>query len=82
MPAAADLRDFDTALVAPSGLPSLLAFAQPGHILYGTDYPYASTPVSKTFTHRLDDAQGLSPDRLAEINTAASALLARFPKSA
>ena len=69
---------FDTALVAPSGLPSLLAFAQPGHILYGTDYPYASTAVSKTFTRRLDDAEGLSPDKLAEVNTAARAVFARF----
>ena len=69
---------FDTALVAPSGLPSLLAFAQPGHILYGTDYPYASTPVSKTFTRRLDGAQGLSTAKLAEINTAARALFARI----
>ena len=38
---------FDTALVAPSGLPSLLAFARPSHILFGTDYPYASTEVSQ-----------------------------------
>ena len=69
---------FDTALVAPSGLPSLLAFAQPNHILYGTDYPYASTAVSKTFTRRLDDAQELSPDGLIEINTAARAPFTRL----
>ena len=72
---------FDTALVAPSGLPSLLAFAQPGHILYGTDYPYASTAVSKTFTRRLDDAEELSPDKLAEINTAGRAVFARLGRS-
>jgi predicted TIM-barrel fold metal-dependent hydrolase len=32
---------FDTALSTPTGLPSLLAFAAPGHILFGSDYPYA-----------------------------------------
>lgn len=69
---------FDTALVAPSGLPSLLAFARPGHILYGTDYPYASSEVSKTFTRRLDEAKGLPPGKLSEINTGASALFGRL----
>ena len=69
---------FDTALVAPSGLPSLLAFARPDHILYGTDHPYASTAVSKTFTRRLDDAEGLLPAKLSEINTGARALFGRL----
>jgi predicted TIM-barrel fold metal-dependent hydrolase len=68
---------FDTALVAPSGLPSLLAFGNPGHILFGTDYPYASTPVSKTFTRGLDDAEGLSAEKLSEINIGARALFER-----
>ncbi len=70
---------FDTALVAPSGLPSLLDFARPGHILYGTDYPYASTDVSKTFTRSLDGAKGLSAEKLTEINTGAGALFDRLP---
>ena len=69
---------FDTALVAPSGLPSLLAFARPGHILFGTDYPYASTAVCKTFTRRLDEAEGLPPPKLSEINTGARALFGRL----
>ena len=69
---------FDTALVAPSGLPSLLAFARPGHILYGTDYPYASTKVCKTFTRRLDEAEGLTPAKLSEINAGARALFVRL----
>ena len=69
---------FDTALVAPSGLPSLLAFARPGHILFGTDYPYASTAVCKTFTRRLDEAEGLPPAKLSEINTGARALFGRL----
>ncbi|MGP3936823.1 amidohydrolase family protein [Nonomuraea sp. KM88] len=33
---------FDTALSAsPAALPSLLAFAKPGHVLYGSDWPFA-----------------------------------------
>ena len=68
---------FDTALVAPSGLPSLLAFAQQNHILYGTDYPYASAEVSKTFTRCLDQAQGELPETLSEINTGARKLFSR-----
>lgn len=33
---------FDTALSAsPSALPALLAFAEPGHVLYGSDWPFA-----------------------------------------
>ena len=71
---------FDTALVAPTGLPSLLAFAQPGHIVYGTDYPYASTPVSKTFTRCLDDAKGLAGEKLVEISTGARALFGRLAR--
>jgi predicted TIM-barrel fold metal-dependent hydrolase len=39
-----DLRGFyfDTALSSsPSALPSLLSFARPGHVLYGSDWPFA-----------------------------------------
>ena len=68
---------FHTALVAPSGLPSLLVFAQQNHILYGTDYPYASAEVSKTFTRCLDQAQGELPETLSEINTGARKLFSR-----
>ena len=46
----ADIHSFyyDTALLAPSGLPSLLAAIPLGQIVFGTDYPYASEKVSKT----------------------------------
>ena len=41
---------FDTALSAgPSALPSLLAFAQPGHVLYGSDWPFAPEPAVAYF---------------------------------
>jgi 6-methylsalicylate decarboxylase len=46
---------FDTAL--SSGQASLLAlqsFARPGHILYGSDFPYAPASVGAAFTAKLD----------------------------
>lgn len=33
----------------PYALPSLLAFAAPGHILFGSDYPWAPTEVIESF---------------------------------
>ena len=40
---------FDTALSgSPIALDSLLAFARPGHVLYGCDWPYAPAPRSTT----------------------------------
>jgi predicted TIM-barrel fold metal-dependent hydrolase len=42
---------FDTALSAsPTALPSLLAFAEPDHVLFGSDFPYAPAPVVGAFT--------------------------------
>ena len=36
---------FDIALSgSPTALPSLLAFAKPGHVLFGSDWPYAPDP--------------------------------------
>jgi aminocarboxymuconate-semialdehyde decarboxylase len=43
---------FDTALSSsPSALPSLRAFAQSGHILFGTDFPFAPNDVTKLDTY-------------------------------
>ena len=53
-----DLRGFyfDTALSAsPSALPSLLAFARPDRILFGSDWPFAPTPGVHYFTGGLDE---------------------------
>ncbi|MCP2166225.1 amidohydrolase family protein [Goodfellowiella coeruleoviolacea] len=53
----AELRRFyfDTALTAsPVSLPSLLAFAAPDHVLYGSDWPYAPTAAVEFFTGQLD----------------------------
>jgi predicted TIM-barrel fold metal-dependent hydrolase len=54
---------FDTALSSsPASLPSLKAFAEPGHILFGTDFPFAPADVAASFTTKLDAFEGLTPD--------------------
>ena len=46
---------FDTALTASANaMPSLLAFADPTHITFGSDWPYAPAQRSKQFTANLD----------------------------
>ena len=46
---------FDTALSgSPAALPSLLAFAAPGHVLYGSDFPFAPDVAVAYFTSQLD----------------------------
>lgn len=53
----ADLRRFyfDTALSStPTAMPSLLAFADPAHITYGSDFPFA--PSSHLFNVMLDNS--------------------------
>lgn len=60
---------FDTALLSgTAALPSLQAFAAPGHILYGTDFTYAPPTVSASFTEQLDSYLGLSADEHTAIN--------------
>ncbi|MCP2259989.1 putative metal-dependent hydrolase, TIM-barrel fold [Streptoalloteichus tenebrarius] len=60
---------FDTALSAsPVALPSLLAFARPGHVLFGSDWPFAPDPAVAYFTYQLDAYEGLDPERRAEID--------------
>lgn len=72
---------FDTALSgSPTALPSLLAFAEPGHVLFGSDWPYAAEPIVKHFTdmyeqYELDASQRSSIDR-----GAAQQLLRRFAR--
>jgi predicted TIM-barrel fold metal-dependent hydrolase len=69
---------FDTALSAPSGLPSLLAFAPRGHVVFGTDYPYASEAVSKKFTRNMDNYDQFKTGELDEINRGARTLFPRL----
>ena len=52
---------FDTALSgSPAALPSLLAFAKPGHVLFGTDWPYAPPAAVRNFTAGLDTFDGIT----------------------
>ena len=60
---------FDLALSAsPAALPSLFAFADPSHVLFGSDWPYANDAVVGTFagmyqSYAMSDAQRSSIDR-------------------
>ncbi|MGW3401885.1 amidohydrolase family protein [Streptomyces zhihengii] len=46
---------FDTALSSsPAALPTLLSFARPGHVLFGSDWPFAPTPAGQYFAGGLD----------------------------
>lgn len=70
---------FDTALSgSPFALPSLLAFARPGHVLFGTDWPYAPDSAVAAFTG-LYETYALDGDQRASIDRcAAEALFTRF----
>ena len=60
---------FDTALSAsPTALPSLLAFARPGHVLFGSDSPYAPNATVGYFTSGLDAFAGLDPTGPKAVN--------------
>ena len=66
---------FDTALTAsPHSMPSLMAFAQPGHVTYGSDWPYAREDNSEYFTAQLD-AYPLSDASRSSIERGAAELL-------
>jgi predicted TIM-barrel fold metal-dependent hydrolase len=59
---------FDTALASsPAALPSLLAVADPGRIVFGTDSPYAPPTAIRAFTDALD-AYPLEPRTRAAID--------------
>ncbi|MFC7447857.1 amidohydrolase family protein [Rhodococcus daqingensis] len=58
-----DFADFyyDTALSgSPAALPSLLAFANPGHVLYGSDWPFAPAAAGAYFNSLLDGDETLA----------------------
>lgn len=69
---------FDTALSStPTALPSLLAFADPTHVTYGSDFPFA--PSVRTYNRMLDDSP-LDEHTKAAINRGNAELL--FPRLA
>lgn len=78
-----DLRGFyfDTALSSsPAALPSLLAFARPGRVLFGSDWPFAPTPAGQYFAGGLDTSVDAST--LAAVNRGnAEALFPRLAAS-
>lgn len=70
---------FDTALSSSeTALASLMAFAAPGHVLYGSDFPYAPATVGASFTRQLDACAATHPELLSINNASASALLPRL----
>ncbi|HTY31629.1 amidohydrolase family protein [Mycobacterium sp.] len=51
---------FDTALSSSSAaLPTLLAFARPGHVTFGSDWPFAPVAAGKLFAAGLETYRGL-----------------------
>jgi predicted TIM-barrel fold metal-dependent hydrolase len=71
---------FDTALSASAAaLPTLLAFADPGHITFGSDWPFAPLAAGQYFAAGLDSYSGLDQQALTAINrTNALALFSRL----
>jgi len=70
---------FDTALSSSAAaLPSLLAFAKPGHVTFGSDWPFAPTAAGKLFAAGLETYPGLAPDARAAIDRTNA--LALFPR--
>ncbi|MER7184241.1 amidohydrolase family protein [Streptomyces hyaluromycini] len=76
-----DLRGFyfDTALSSsPAALPTLLAFARPGHVLFGSDWPFAPAAAGQYFANGLDS--GVDPGTLAAVDRGNAEAL--FPRLA
>ncbi|ORV89309.1 amidohydrolase [Mycobacterium interjectum] len=70
---------FDTALSSTAAaLPSLLAFAEPGHVTFGSDYPFAPVAAAKLFAAGLETYPGLDPGARAAIERTNA--LALFPR--
>lgn len=60
---------FDTALSSSAAaLPSLLAFAKPGHITFGSDFPFAPLAAGQLFAAGLDGYRGLEESVREEID--------------
>ena len=70
---------FDTALSAsPAALPSLLAFAKPGHVLFGSDWPFAPDVAVGHFVAGLEEHAKNDPALAAAIGRGNAELL--FPR--
>jgi 6-methylsalicylate decarboxylase len=72
---------FDTALSSSAAaLPTLLAFAKPGHVTFGSDWPFAPSFVGKLFGDNLAGFSGVDAATLAAIERGNA--LALFPRLA
>ena len=71
---------FDTALSTGSAIPALKDFAADGHILFGSDFPYAPPEVAAYFITALDANAHLTPGERAAVNNGNA--LALFPRLA
>jgi 6-methylsalicylate decarboxylase len=69
---------FDTALSSGSAIPALKDFAADGHILFGSDFPYAPPDVAAYFIAALDGNRHLDSSERAAINNGNA--LALFPR--
>ncbi len=70
---------FDTALSSsPAALPTLLAFAHPGHITFGSDWPFAPLAAANWFSTNLDAYSHIDAAGLAAINVSTAVSL--FPR--
>jgi 6-methylsalicylate decarboxylase len=70
---------FDTALSSTAAaLPSLLAFAKPGRITFGSDWPFAPVTAGKLFAAGLETYPGIDTARAAIDRTNALALFPRL----
>jgi predicted TIM-barrel fold metal-dependent hydrolase len=71
---------FDTALSSSAAaLPSLLAFAKPGHVTFGSDWPFAPVLAGQYFAGGLETYPGLDADARGAIErTNALSLFPRF----
>ncbi|UOZ05353.1 amidohydrolase family protein [Amycolatopsis sp. WQ 127309] len=72
---------FDTALSAtPTALPSLYAFAEPGHVLYGSDFPFAPKEWREGFDRNLTTYEGPGAEHFPDVDRTAAEVL--FPRLA
>jgi predicted TIM-barrel fold metal-dependent hydrolase len=70
---------FDTALSSSAAaLPSLLAFARPGHVTFGSDWPYAPVVAGKLFAAGLETYPGIDQNTRGAIERENA--LALFPR--
>ena len=66
---------------SPYSFPSLLAFTEPSHITFGSDYPFAPDAVGAYYSGQLDKQFVRDAAALTQINSGtASELFPRFTK--